>query len=207
MNTKERAVYVIVSRTDTSMGRLIRKATRYDFNHVSISFNESLEPMYSFARVHINEAFAGGFIEESLNRYCMGNKNSLLKVYKINVSSEKYSRVYNEVKSMYENKEQYVYDLIGAVIGHKKIIEKNSYRKYTCLSFSAKMLSYFMSGIDVENIKSIRDICNALDKYFIKEIYVSDEMYDWGNDIYYIKQGKINVIIDTAKCLLRQIIW
>lgn len=207
MNTKERAIYVIVSRTDTNMGRLIRKATRYDFNHVSISFDPSLEPMYSFARVHINEAFAGGFIEESLNRYCMGNKKSLLRVYKISVSNEKYSRVYNEVKNMYENKEQYVYDLLGAVIGHRRIIERDSYRKYTCLSFATKMLSYLLPEIDTKSIKSIREVCNILDKYFIKEIHISDEIYGWGNDMYYIKKGKVNVIIDTAKCLLRQIIW
>ena len=48
----DNAVYIVFSATPTGTGRLIRKATRNQYNHVSLSLNRDIRKMYSFARIH-----------------------------------------------------------------------------------------------------------------------------------------------------------
>ena len=58
----ENQLYIMLSRTDTGMGRLIRFFTRYDYNHVSLSLDPRLHSWVSFARYAVDVPLAGGFV-------------------------------------------------------------------------------------------------------------------------------------------------
>ncbi|MBE5925396.1 MAG: hypothetical protein E7270_00170 [Lachnospiraceae bacterium] len=178
------SIYIVVSRTNTKMGRLIRKFTRYDYNHISVSLNDALEPMYSFAREYYNNCLQGRFVEESLNRYGMNNMQSKLKIYEIPVDRETYIRVKSKIKQMYIARKEYPYDFVGAVVKRKR--GKN--QKYTCISFINEILEDVLDNEGYETQNSVKGICKELEKYFLKDLSICNENHSWGNDLYYSKK-------------------
>ena len=58
-------IYIVASQTGTVPSRLIKRVTRARFNHVSISLDEQLDTMYSFARRHPYNPVWGGYVKES----------------------------------------------------------------------------------------------------------------------------------------------
>ena len=60
---------IVASRTPSFLVQIIRLATKFKHNHVSISLNDDLVPLFSFARYNYNSPFHGGFVEESWLRY------------------------------------------------------------------------------------------------------------------------------------------
>ena len=65
----DNVIYIVFSSTPTGMGRLIRLATRNQYNHVSLSFESDIQKLYSFARYHRTIPLYGGFVVESVLRY------------------------------------------------------------------------------------------------------------------------------------------
>ena len=47
-------VYVVISRTPTSTGKIVRKFLKEKYNHASISLDKNLIQMYSFCRFSIS---------------------------------------------------------------------------------------------------------------------------------------------------------
>ena len=45
-------IYIILTRSDTFISRLIGFFTKEPFTHASIAFDDSLDRMYSFARLN-----------------------------------------------------------------------------------------------------------------------------------------------------------
>ena len=58
-------VYVVLSGTDTVLGRIIQKKLGVSYNHCSISLDEDLERIYSFGRKTYWHVFSSGFVKES----------------------------------------------------------------------------------------------------------------------------------------------
>ena len=46
-----RKIYIVLTYTGTFLSKIIRMYTKEEYAHVSISFNENLEEMYSFGRL------------------------------------------------------------------------------------------------------------------------------------------------------------
>ena len=61
-------LYVMLSRTDTGMGRFIRFFTREEYNHVSLCVDDSLQKFVSFARYRQDTPLAGGAVAEPPQR-------------------------------------------------------------------------------------------------------------------------------------------
>ena len=79
----EHAVYIVFSATPTGMGRLIRKATRNRYNHVSLSLSRDIHKMYTFARLHRTIPLYGGFVVESILRYQIGRASCRERVLRL----------------------------------------------------------------------------------------------------------------------------
>ena len=47
---KKKYLYLMISRTDTNIGRIIRVFSRYPYNHVSLSIDPNLREWVSFGR-------------------------------------------------------------------------------------------------------------------------------------------------------------
>ena len=88
----QKNIYVVLSCTNTFLGKLIRFFSNYNFNHISLSSTSSLQPLYSFARYNYNSPIVGGFVEESIHRYLFYKKNTKIRIYKIEVDEKTFEK-------------------------------------------------------------------------------------------------------------------
>lgn len=180
-------LYIVISRTHTTIGWFIRKMTGYQYNHVSVSFNQNLVPLYSYARYHRNHPFYGGFVEESWLRYIQKGKNVQIIVFEIPITEEKYEELYKGIQGMKRDKRRYRYSYVEALNSkflHRKLKLKD---KHTCLSFSIYLLK--KAGIlkKSEKIFSIEELCCQLKKFPYQKIQIRPRdkyKYSWGEDDY-----------------------
>lgn len=177
-------LYIVASRTPSFLGRIIRLATKFKHNHVSISLNDDLVPLYSFARYNHNAPFHGGFVEESWLRYLYMDDDISFSIYSISISKYQYQQVLDIMQDMKSNR--YSYSLLSAVT------RTHAGRKgYTCLTFVAKVLREI--GVIEKNraISSIQELEELLEEYYIEDrtILSKDKgLYIWGNDEYFMKR-------------------
>ena len=62
-------LYIMLSRTGTGMGKVIRAFTRNEYNHVSLPLDSSFKRFVSFARYRQDVPLAGGFVAETPQRF------------------------------------------------------------------------------------------------------------------------------------------
>ena len=180
-------LYIVISRTHTTIGWFIRKMTGYQYNHVSVLFNQNLVPLYSYARYHRNHPFYGGFVEESWLRYIQKGKNVQIIVFEIPITKEKYEELYKGIQGMKRDKRRYRYSYVEALNSkflHRKLKLKD---KHTCLSFSIYLLK--KAGIlkKSEKIFFIEELCCQLKKFPYQKIQIRPRdkyKYSWGEDDY-----------------------
>ena len=132
----EKHIYIMFSHTNTKMGKIIQFFSNYTYNHVSISVDSSLQPLYSFARYHYNAALVGGFVEESPLRYIWDGRDTTIRIYDLVISEEQFKK-FEIIISLYRKKStQYIYD-------HFYFFRKDTCRskyQHTCLSFVVDIL-------------------------------------------------------------------
>lgn len=70
-------IYIILTRSDTFISRLIGFLTKEPFTHASIAFDDSLDRMYSFARLNPKMPLPAGLKEENIHRGFYKNKGHI----------------------------------------------------------------------------------------------------------------------------------
>ena len=97
-------IYIIISRTPTKFGHIIRKLGKQQYNHASIALDEDLSHIYAFARKKHNEPLVGGLQRESLDRFTLRSDiNIPVVVFKIPVTNEQYCFISELIKLMLNN--------------------------------------------------------------------------------------------------------
>lgn len=140
MEEKKTKIYVVLSQTGTMLSRIIKKRTKAEFCHSSISFREDLSELYSFGRKLPWFAFWGTFVNESPHRATFKRfKNTVVCVLEIEVGEEKYEEIYNFVMNMWENKKMYHYNYLGLYLAAIKVARKKKNCFY-CSEFVAYVL-------------------------------------------------------------------
>lgn len=160
-------IYLIISATSSKLGKFIRLFTNNPYNHVSISFDEDLNDMISFARYYYQIPFYGGYVHESRERY----DNSKILLYKITLNEEDYSKVIEYINTIEKISEEYIYHTINAVLGtfhHSIEIPKS----HTCISFACEFLKN--TSIELPTIYNIQELMVFLDSNKIYEGNLSD---------------------------------
>lgn len=146
-NTKK--LYVMISRTNTKMGNFIRFFTHYDYNHVSLSLDKELKSFVSFARIVQDAPLYGGFVTESFERFLHKGKNSMVKIYEVDITKEKHDNL-KKLFSLADNPDSgLVYNYLDALMTPVGINIKIK-GAYTCLSFANTVL-----GTNCKNIKAL----------------------------------------------------
>lgn len=159
-------IYVVFSSTPYKIGKLIRRVTGEEFNHVSISLDEELSQMYSFARRHYRLPFYGGFVHESRSRYHVDGNATSICLCAIPVTSRQYLALSSLLRDMHRNSRFYIYNhlsILGAVI-HRPIRAKDS---YTCVEFCVKILKDLGIEIQPDKYYSVGDIQALLAPFVI----------------------------------------
>lgn len=139
MDKNENAVYIVFSRTNTGIGKIIRFLTRNEYSHVSIGLDERLLPMYSFARRYKNSPFNGGFVAELPSRYLSGGEDIKVKVCRVTENDVPGTGIADKVRGDIKNPERLIYDCYGAL---SSLFGRQGRREnaYTCLEYAASLL-------------------------------------------------------------------
>lgn len=153
-------LYVMISRTDTRMGRLIRTFTGEEYNHVSLCLNDNLQQFVSFARYRLNVPLAGGYVTESIARFSACGRVIPVRIFRLKITQEDA----NKLSSLFQMADHttLVYNSLGALLQscHLRCSIPGA---YTCLEFAGAILG--------ETYPSIQSLSDALAPW---EIYRGD---------------------------------
>ncbi len=168
MENGTKYLYIVFTSTPYKLGTLIRKVTHEKYNHISISLDQELTSMYSFARRYYRTPFYGGFVQETLSRYHVNDKSVKLQVCKIPVSDPVYERICKKLKDMVTNNNTYTYNYYSAVASlfKKRLPIDNA---YTCVEFCVEILQLAGLPLDLQKYYAIGDLVKLLHPYRIYE--------------------------------------
>lgn len=198
------SIYIVFSATPYKMGKMIRTVLHNRYNHISLSFDEDLSTMYTFARFHENMPLYGGFVAESPCRYQRGEHSAQLKVCRVEMPEENYLALRAFVAQMERRSRKYIYNLYSAVCTplHLRLLIRDS---YTCAEFVGDALSIAGLDISMGTFHSLRKLELLLDSCVIYEgpctLYTDEPV--WGEDHFPEKLGRISGTTATLRSLGR----
>lgn len=111
-----KSIYIILSQTGTLFSKAIKWHTKDPYNHASISFDATLEHMYSFGRKSRYNPIDTGLIQENFDRGLFPYfPNAHCCILEIPVTEEEYDVMYKIVQEFYQNKDDYRYNFLGVL--------------------------------------------------------------------------------------------
>ena len=175
-------LYVMISKTDTGIGNLIRKVSGYPYNHVSMTLDESFRSWVSFARFIQDTPLYGGYIVEPVERFLAKGKTVDIRIFALDLTPGRYEELKQLFSKAGTPDNGYIYnylELLTLSIGIKCPIRD----AYSCLGFSNAVM-----GTD---FRSIRDLDRQLTPHLFYNGTLNDLAPDSGNrsDIYFTRLG------------------
>ena len=195
----DNAIYIVFSATPTGMGRIIRKATRNRYNHVSLSLSQDIHKMYSFARLHRAIPLYGGFVAESILRYQSFAGEAKVKICRVEVPEPRFTYLRNYLERLWSEREEYIYNTpaaLASLIHLRPAISK----AYTCVTFVQGILArYGLAGVTETDIPTVRALERRLAPYTVYEGPAPASSQDWGEDAYPVQTTTRYAVYTTAR--------
>lgn len=132
-------LYVMLSRTSTDIGRVIRLFSHDVYNHVSLSLDPSFRHWVSFARYVQGVPLAGGFVNESAARFFAMEGPVPVKIYRVPLTAERSQQLHGLFAKAGMQRNGLIYNtfgLLATAIG----LEFHVPGAYTCLDFASAVL-------------------------------------------------------------------
>lgn len=165
----DNALYIVFSATPTGMGRLIRTATRGQYNHVSLSFARDIHQMYSFARYHRDIPLYGGLVTESILRYRSFAGSAQVKICCVEVADLYFTSLRRHLDRLLGQRESYIYNTPAALtslIRRRPAIPK----AHTCVTFVHEILLHCrFAGAETLACPTLRDLEGLLEGHVVYE--------------------------------------
>lgn len=187
-----RHLYVMLSRTDTGMGKIIRLFTRSRYNHVSLTLDDQFRSFVSFARYVQDVPLAGGFIREPAERFLCGGGVIPVRIFRLDIPDQKYEQL-GALFTLADSRESgLIYNSIGALMStwHIRCPLPGC---YTCLDFASAIL-----GRDFLSLQE-------LEKYLSPNIFREGDLGQLASDSgdrsahYFTHRGFFRGFGDTAR--------
>lgn len=143
-------LYIVLTRTNTALSRLIQLFKRDKYTHASISLDRELDYMYSFGRKKTYNPFIGAFRQENINqgvyKYCKTLPGVIME---LEVSEDQYKDANVLLDNFIYNSDMYKYNYKGLFQG---LFNKTGYYddRFLCSEFVYYILNE--SGIIDFNI-------------------------------------------------------
>lgn len=135
-----RSIYILITKTDTYISKTIKLLTQAKYTHASISFEKSLQPLYSFSRKYVYLPLPAGLHHEPLQTgFFKKHSHIPCALYEIKVEEYIYQKALNEVQLMLKDAKKYKFSVLGLLLCGCKI---PFYRKrhYFCSQFVSEIL-------------------------------------------------------------------
>lgn len=111
------SIYIMLTRSETVLSRLVFLVTKDAYTHASISFDHKLTTFYSSSRKNGRTIFPAGPCRESLNwGYYRRHDQIPCIVYELPVSAEAYESAKQEVAAIMEKASRYHFNVIGLLL-------------------------------------------------------------------------------------------
>ncbi|MGN0687689.1 MAG: hypothetical protein ACI4KA_06270 [Oscillospiraceae bacterium] len=133
-------LYLVLTRSESVVSRLIHFATDDEYTHISLSFDKELKYLYSSGRKNGKTAFPAGPCRESFKNEFYSNGRIPCKVYELSVSDEVYDMARREVNEILSNADEYHYNIIGLLLCRMQISLKRKHH-FFCSQFVSEVLS------------------------------------------------------------------
>ena len=133
-------VFVMLTHSKKGFGRVVKFMTHAPYSHASISFDSSMDRLYSFASRDGHTMIPLGMATESLDQYKKATKDAIFTLYVKLVDKEDKDLMERKVKEMYNRRTEFRYDIPGVVknfFGQRSANEK----RYFCSGFVAYILN------------------------------------------------------------------
>lgn len=110
------------------------------YTHVSISFDKSLQPMYSSSRKNGSTMFPAGPCKEHFHRgYYKKHPTIPCALYELEVSDDVYAIAKSEVEKIINHSEDYSFNIIGLILCQLNIPSRRK-KHYFCSQFVGEIL-------------------------------------------------------------------
>ena len=134
------SVYILLTKTSSTLSRVIASRTKETYVHASLITNSYLEYGYSFSRRKIKNPIIGGFVKEEYPVWVEYFEDVQCCIYELEVTKVQYKRIKNIIQSFDEEKQKYKYHFLGLVGQSFNIDIKRKYR-FFCTQFVAHVLT------------------------------------------------------------------
>lgn len=134
------SVYVVLTRTDTRVAKVIRILTRKPYSHASISMDISLRELFSFCRNHPRFPLPATFNEEHVGKGVFGLYDHIpCEIYEISLTEKQHRELCKQLLHFQNFRKLYSYSLLGLIRVPLQIRHELRY-KFVCSQFVAYML-------------------------------------------------------------------
>lgn len=135
-----KTIYILLTRSNTYISRIIHLATDDAYTHVSISFDEDLQPLYSFSRKYVNSPLPAGLKMEPLHQGFFKRHSQIpCALYSLEASDDVYDTAKVQVAQMMKEAPKYRFNLIGLLLCRMGIPFHRKER-YFCSEFVSEVL-------------------------------------------------------------------
>lgn len=169
-HSNAKKIYIMLTKTKTSIAKLIKNVNKCNYTHSSISLNRDLSELYSFGRRRLHNFLIAGFIKENVRDGVYAwNQDAPTRLFELEASEESYNKIIGIIDSFKKNYKKHKYNMIGLFAIQLNRSMKRKWR-YVCSQFVAKCLIesgaikelpkdiWLMSPNDLPNIKGMNEI-------------------------------------------------
>lgn len=203
MPMSHKYIYVMISRTQTGFGRIIRQIGRIQYNHSAISLDEAFKELYAFSRPQHHAIFAGRLVRETLDRYTLNKDRTIpVTVFRLKVTCEQYNKL-REMIECISNDPEYMYNLFS-VLTYPITRGFSTYKSYNCTEFVAHVLKGLQFPLDrpAYNYKP-DDFLEILAPYIVYQGDIKGYMRCLDTDEQYFEHMSMHMIGKNVKGFMR----
>lgn len=182
------ALYLMLSRTNTGMGKVIRRYTGAQYNHVSLTLDPELKCFVSFARFVEDVPLVGGYIQEPVERFLYLEGAVPVRIFRLDLPDEKEQALRAMFARAGKPDTGLMYDSLSALVSRWHIPGC-----YTCLSFASYVLG--------KPFRSLQELEKYLAPHQIFQGDLRELISDSGNrsDPYFRHRGLLRGSWDTVQ--------
>lgn len=107
-------VYVLLTHSGTALATAIKKVTKDEFSHASISFDPSLRAMYSFAKDYADNSLLPGLVHEDITT-AIFHRPIPYALYATLVPRAEFIEMKRKLYDIHRNAGKYAYNLVGLI--------------------------------------------------------------------------------------------
>jgi hypothetical protein len=171
-NPRTRFIYIVLSKTPTRFGVMIRRMIKDEYNHASIAFDEQFRELYSFGRYQYKVPLVAGLVKEYPERFSLLKKTYIqVRVYKIPVTQEQFQKGKRRISQIVNDEDGYLYNLFS-VLSFPLTGGFATFKAYSCVEFVTHLLRYMNIPLSEEKPEyrfTPEDIRNSLELFLTYE--------------------------------------